>query len=302
MLKNLLTVLSFLISFGTMAQAKSKPAGPTPTVLLSAFMESGLTFDPADPATPKPADFIVKGLKKGYTPFQMEAAIRKDSETLYKFAIEKSGEHDGLTNLTYSPVTNFEMEYKPLAQGNYSCDLYVDRKKIFTFPFTITVVKNDIAGATVPEFRLIDGYWSKYGYFSFTKDGKMTWNMFLTSLNPAPVADLKQQKDYKVEAQLFYEGKPITDVSKQYVWCQRGKWMPATFSFKNKALAVGRKQMITEGHYTLKVKVNQEEREYAFEVKNGKIIPVPEQDKAKTRNTAKFFEGMGSEIWIKRSK
>jgi hypothetical protein len=302
MYKKILTLILYCsIAMFAAAQAK-KPKVAAPTVSMSAFLESGLTFDPANAATPVPADFVVKGIAKGYTPKQMEAVIRHNGEVVVRSIMEKSGEHDGLTNLTSSAVGNFEKEIKPFDAGNYTCELYVDRKKIFVVPFTITVVKNETPNAKVPEFRLMDGHWSKYGYISFAKDGRLNWNMYLTSLNTTPTEDLTQQKDYNAEVQLFYDDKPISDVSKQLVWCQRGKWVPINFQFKNKGTFVGKRQLLSDGKYSFKVKLNKEQRDYSFEVKNGKIIPIPEQDSSRSRDTSRFIEGLGTEFWIKRSK
>ena len=86
----------------------------------------------------------------------------------------------------------------------------------------------------------------------------------------------------------------------------RGEWTLESTTLVNinstKTTNYIKREDLKDGAYVLKMKMNDEPREYAFNVKGGKPEFIPEQDKSKTTELAKVFEGTNKEFWVKRTK
>jgi len=143
----------------------------------------------------------------------------------------------------------------------------------------------------------------KYGYYDYNDDVLFVWNIFQCNLDKTFG---KQNKELKMETQLFYNGKPLSKVLTQAPYVERGVWKKNSSTLVNinspkTSTTYIKKEDMKDGAYTLKVKINGEESNYLFNIKDGKHIMIDEQDKTKNTDRAKVFEGTNKEFWVKRS-
>jgi hypothetical protein len=282
-----------------------------PTILLSSLLEQGFGLHSDQPTPffflPKAVFLPNKDVNGNDLNYQgsglMAGIIRQQDKIIYKEYLEPIGNSVPLVGLQGSESMHVERPSSPMEAGSYMCEIILDGKTIFSMPFEFMVVKNSDPYARDKEFRLMDGYWSKYGYYTFNDDQLMEWNIFLGDLDNTFE---KGSKDYKMEAQLFYNGAPLSKVVEYSGSAVRGKWEIANCTFvnintpKTSTVRINKNDM-KDGAYMIKMKTNGVENKYSFNVKDGKHVMIDEQDKTKTTDPSKAFEGMNKEFWVKKS-
>lgn len=283
-----------------------------PTLLLSSVLANGFDMEPMD----KKPHFVlatVVFLPLKYTDGTEIAyegkhiisyEIKQADKSLFTGYIDPFAFNAVTASLKHDDLDYQEEPAEGLADGMYDYTVSIGPKKIFSMPFQITVIKNDDIYANKKEMRLVDGYWSKYGFYSFNDEGNMEWTYYTTELIKKMPANTNQSKSWADEVQLFYEGKAISKPMKHTYSSVLAKWYAQSNTFEK---LTGRDEFIKkddlkDGHYIVKLKLNNEPREYAFEISGGKMVLIPEQDKTKTTDLTKTFEGMNKEFWVKRSK
>jgi hypothetical protein len=285
-----------------------------PSILLSSLLENGFGLH-SDQKTPffflPVAVFLpTKDVKGNNIEYEREkyiaGVIKQQDKIIYREYLIPIGNSVPLVTLKSSETFREpEAPAEGMESGNYTCEIMLDGKTIFSMPFEMIVVKNDdpYAKGRDKEFRLMDGYWSKYGYYDYNDDGLFVWNIFQCNLDKTFG---KQNKELKMETQLFYNGKPLSKVLTQAPSVERGVWKKNSSTLVNinspkTSTSYIKKEDMKDGAYTLKVKINGEESNYLFNIKDGKHIMIDEQDKTKNTDRAKVFEGTNKEFWVKRS-
>ncbi|MFT3911366.1 MAG: hypothetical protein QM737_18230 [Ferruginibacter sp.] len=282
-----------------------------PTLVLSSVLENGFDMEPLD----KCPHF---GLAKiVFLPLKYTdgSDVMYEGKHIIKFEIEQAGKifttrfidpfamHEVTSSLKHDDLDFQEDMAEGLAAGTYNYTVSIGMKKIFTMPFQIILIKNDDVYANKKEMRLVDGYWSKFGFYTFNSEGNMEWTYYTTDLVKKWAENPNQSKSWEDEVQLFYEGKAISKPMKHTYSSVLAKWYTQANTFEKIASSdFIQKDDLKDGHYIIKVKLNGEAREYAFEISGGKMQLIPEQDKTKTTDITKVFEGMNKEFWVKRSK
>ncbi len=283
-----------------------------PTILMSSFLNK-FDLDPVGqvpfPGLLKIVFLPTKDVNGGAVDYAKEHQILGQVKQLDKifatFYFEPINKSIPVATIGRSDVKRPELHEKALDPGNYTFEISMDKKVIFAASFEVTLIKNEDIYSSVKEYRLMDGYWSKYGYFEEqTSDGTYIWNFFLTSKDKKIVERIGERKSAETEHTLFYEGKPWSKVVKASYGTNRGEWEATSIIFfdltpKSNPL---NKTTMKDGNYTIKSKVNGEEIEYTFKVKDSQFVLIDEQDPTKTTDPTKIFEGMKKEFWVKRSK
>jgi|GEM_PF-6303789 len=286
-----------------------------PTLKMSAMLEDGFKIHSDQPT---PFFFLprliflptrdVAGHEVNYENEKyIYGVIKQGDKVLYKEYLEPIGNSVPEVGLKRSDRLEVERPANGLESGNYTCEVVLGGRTIFSMPFEMILVKNDDVYASEKEFRLMDGYWSKYGFISFTPDGLLLWNTYEANMDRKFVErGVSQSKDCKVEQQLFYNGQPVSKVDEASYSVPRGEWTLESTTLVNinstKTTNYLKKEDLKDGAWVLKMKINGEQREYAFNVKGGKPEYIPEQDKTKTQDLAKVFEGTNKEFWVKRTR
>jgi hypothetical protein len=231
----------------------------------------------------------------------------KSDKVVYKLALVPAGTEGPLTMLKKNPWHDVEVadEKSPWVAGEYTFEITVTGKVIFSMPFQIVVGKNDDPYAKDKEIRIVDGYWSKFACYQFDGSDIFTWNSWETNGNMKFKNSVEEDMHWIQERQLFYNGKPFTTVSKDEGSIHRGAWEqkhctfhPITDKFEQQYL---KSSDMKDGSYVMKVKTNSKEKDYPFSIKDGKPVYIAEQDKAKTPDLAKCLEGCNKTVWLKAS-
>ena len=196
----------------------------------------------------------------------------------------------------------------PWPAGNYTVEYTISDKVIFSMPFELVVGKNDDPYANKKEIRAINGYWSKYACYTFEKkaNNNLIFNTWETNHDMKFNGEEPKEEKYKIEVQLFYNGKPFSSVMKKENSCFRGKWQRVWFTFtpagaKNASTYINQDNM-KDGNYVFKMTYNGKAREYPFSIKDGKPVPIAEQDKTKVTDPTKVFEGINQYWFVKNTK
>ena len=286
-----------------------------PTILMSSLLEQGFSIHSDQPTPffflPKLVFLPTKDESGNEVNYENKdyiyGVIRQGDKVLYKEYLEPLGTSIPVVTLKGSDRFQTERPSNGLESSSYTCEIILDGRTIFTMPFEIIDVKNDDIYARDKEFRLMDGYWSKYGYLASTSDGLLTWNTFEANMAKKFVEPgSSQSKQCKVEQQLFYNGQPISKLDEASYSVRRGEWTLESTTLvdisSTKTTNYLRKDGLKDGNYVLKMKMNDEQREYAFSVKGGKPVYIDEQDRTKTTDLSKAFEGMNTEYWVRRTK
>lgn len=309
----LVTTLFFAgpLSVSLMAQLDFKQHPFPPTVLLSSFLENGLKMEPdyKAPYVYLPEIVFLPTKTTAGEPVdysnskELEFDIKQGDKVFSKTYYTKINDGSPVTALAKSDFVEAEEVTEPLAAGAYVCEMKIAQKPVFSMPFEVIVVKNDDPYASIREYRMIDGYWSKYAYYEFNKEGYMIWGMFTNNMDRKPLQSLRDKKEFSMETQLFYNDKPISQAIKENFSQAHGSWELHDHTFSKLAGSdyISREDL-KDGKYVVKVKLNEELREYPFTIKDGKMVLIDEQDKTKTTDATKVFEGMNKEFWVKRTK
>lgn len=213
-----------------------------------------------------------------------------------------------VTSTTKCDFLQTEGDYtRPWPAGNYTMEYTVTGKVIFSMPFELIVGKNDDPYANKKEIRMIDGYWSKYGCYHFDNStGVFIFNTWETCRDMTFTEDEHKSENYTVEWQLFYEGKPFSQLEKNTGTANRGLWeekwtalYPVADKFKHESI---KRADMKDGSYVMKMTLNGKDREYPFQIKAGKPVPISEQDRTKTTDPTKVFEGINQYWFVKNTK
>ncbi len=253
--------------------------------------------------------------KSGGMPKDQEVivwAIIKDKsgKIIFKEAMDKLGSGNG-------PVTTFkkhdwhDIEYTGPANGmdagDYTLEITVTGKPILVYPFKVIVGKNDDPYASLKEIRMMDGAWSKFACYQFEKSNDVfKWECFETNYDMKLKGEKNKSNATKFEYQLYYNGKPFSNLVKRDYTHFRGKWSKewVTFSLvtdKNQSNYIKSDDM-KDGAYLMKVNVDGKGREYPFKIKDGKPVLIDEQDRTKTTDPARALEGLNRTFFVKNVK
>jgi len=232
----------------------------------------------------------------------IQAIIRQDDRILLRQYLKPTAANQQNANLINNNVA-MEKPDKPLDAGNYVAEIRIDNHLIFSMPFELNVVRAEKPDAAIQECRTMDGLWSKYGFINFNQAGVMIWNFYETNRDKKVKNSVRDGRVYTVSQQLFKDGKPFSTKETDDHLTTRGDWsiFHAVFSSVSTGSNI-KKQDLTDGQYLIKIKVDEEEREYPFTVKDGKIVLLEIQTKSKTESAATKLEGMDSEFWVQRTK
>lgn len=299
------------LGFSVLAQLDFKQHPFPPTVLLSSFLENGLKMEPdyKAPYVYLPEIVFLPTRTSGGEPMdysnskELEFDIKQGDKVFSKTYYTKINDGSPVTALAKSDFVEAEEAQSPLEAGSYTCDMKIGQRTVFSMPFELIVVKNTDPYAGIKEYRMIDGYWSKYAYYKFNKEGNLIWGMFTNNMDKKPLQSLRDKKEFSMETQLFYNDKPVSQPINENFSQTHGSWElhDHTFSKLVGSDYISREDL-KDGNYVVKVKLNEELREYPFTIKDGKMVLIDEQDKTKTSDPAKVFEGMNKEFWVKRTK
>ena len=231
-------------------------------------------------------------------------AIFKNSEKiLVKEYLKPSMSGQSNTMLVNNPHFEMVKPLQPPGTGSYIAQIYIDGHIIFSMPVELKVVYAENHDAPIKECRTIDGLWSKFGYLSFTSKDVLIWNFYETNRDTKVKVSVRDGRVYSVSQQLFKDGKPFSAKMTDDHLTMRGDWsiFHTTFTTLTGDSLV-KKTFLPDGEYLIKVGVEDEQREYPFQVREGNIVLAEEQDKSKTRSAAKRLVGMENEYWVRRAK
>jgi len=308
----LLVLLNANAQNGSDIDFKQNPLPPT--LLLSSVLDNGFAMEPLD----KCPHFLLATIV--FLPIkQVDGTdVMYEGKKIIKYEIRQAdkifwtGYLDPFSiNRVTASLKHDDLDYQEelptgLPAGDYDYTVSIGPKTIFTMPFQVLLIRNDDVYANKQEIRLVDGYWSKFGFYTFNTEGNMEWTYYTTEMVKKMPENVNQSKSWEDEVQLFYEGKPLSKPMKHTFSSVLTKWYPQANTFeKIKPGANGdfiQKDDLKDGHYIIRVKLNGEAREYAFEIAGGKMQLIPEQNKTITTDMTRLFEGMNKEFWVRRSK
>lgn len=202
------------------------------------------------------------------------------------------------------------IDFKKWGEGNYFMEFYVANDLFYTVDFEIIKVTNDDPYASKSEIYISKGPWNDYVYLEHQKSGNMIFGFYLQhdEFKPDPSNLKNTQKSISYTVEVFKDGNPFAThfnglENPKKIKINQGEWKEFSTALKT----VDKKKTIqlndfTDGSYLIKVNIDMEEepRLYSFEVVNGKIVLLKQQDRSKNEDPTRLIEGWNNFYWLKR--
>lgn len=223
-------------------------------------------------------------------------------------------------------------DFIQIGKGKYRLDFYAAGKLYYTFPFEVIEKKVDDPYAAFTSCLFLKGPWEDWNYFDFSSYSDkdlMVWHHFIdnTTTNIENKFRVEKNCDYKFKYELLKDGKIFGAYDSRMQGSKKGsfnspkdyntggstrtKWInnsvqvtkipgtnPAVWQqVKKSDFTDGRYEMIV---YTKDCTGQELKRHFPFQVKNGKFIQHPEQDRKVHQDPLTIVEGGPKQFWYKR--
>ncbi len=213
-----------------------------------------------------------------------------------------------MKNGDWASGTNVDL--KKWGEGMYRLDFYAGKHLFYTFEFEVYKVTNDDPYADKNEMYLSRGPWNKYAYIQKAdKTGNFVFGIYMNheEFKPVPEDANKTSKSVEWSVKVSKGGELYAthyNVAKPKVSkVSQGKWSDYSTAMK---LADGKTVLkvedLTDGSYEIEVTLSTEDtpRVYKFDVANGKIVLMDEQDRTKNSDPTRLIEGWNDFFWLKQ--
>jgi len=208
-------------------------------------------------------------------------------------------------------VGDTRIDAKKWGTGMYRLDFYAGDKMFYSFDFEIYKVTNNDSYASLNEMYLTRGPWNDYAYINHADTGNLVFGFYLNheeffpnpSNNKKTIKSvnwsLKMFKDNKLYAQHYGNTPNNAQVS-------RAEWKEFSCALKtvdNKGESL-KFAKLADGAYKMELTLETEKkpRVYNFNVKDNKIVLIPEQDRTKNTDPTRLIEGWNDYVWLKLAK
>lgn len=208
-------------------------------------------------------------------------------------------------------VSGTDVDLKKWGVGNYRLDFVAGDKMFYSFDFEVAKVTNNDTYAGVNEMYVARGPWNNYAYMNYADTGNLIFGFYLTheEFKPDPANARNTTKGVKWSVKLLKDGKPFAQhygngPNKAQV--RQAEWGDNQCAFKaiDKPNDAVKFASLADGAYKVEVTVEGEAkpRIYKFDVKDKKIVQIPEQDRAKNTDPTRLIEGWNDYFWMKLEK
>ena len=208
-------------------------------------------------------------------------------------------------------VCDTDIDLKKWGVGNYRLDFVAGDKTYYSFDFEVAKVTNNDTYAGVNEMYVARGPWNNYAYMNHADTGNLLFGFYLTheEFKPDPANARNTTKKVKWSVKLLKDGKPYAQHSgngPNASQVRQAEWGDNQCAFKltdkpNETLKFAN---LTDGAYKVELTVEGEPkpRQYHFDVKDKKIVQIPEQDRNKNTDPTRLIEGWNDYFWMKLVK
>ena len=189
-----------------------------------------------------------------------------------------------------------------LGAGSYRLDFFLDGKRFYSFPFTVSVISKGDPYDPKPLYG-IDGPWEDYGYIYIPDarpDRSVDWKMWLRNDDPDIVI---REKDVDVSLTLKRDGAVVGKTRGSTQYSIHRRWnrheFPLYKADGTEQRLMGSDLFDNPGRYELAVNISGEKRVYKFEVKEGKIVHAGRQNREGV-DPIRYIEGGRDAWWLRR--
>lgn len=191
-----------------------------------------------------------------------------------------------------------------LKAGDYTLDFHLESGTFWTFPFGVSVVKNDDPFGGGDRYYL-DGDWRDWGYLNYADadpDNMLYWKAWLRHKG----AEAERPVEVRIALMRESENNKLIAINRPEVtWRLGPKWQrvewPLIEAGGSGALRYG-KDLLVDGAYALKMIVADEPYGlWRFEVKGGKLVPAGRTVRGEA-DPLTFVEGGIDAFWYQRAE
>lgn len=207
-------------------------------------------------------------------------------------------------------VGDTDIDAAKTGPGQYRLDFYAGDKMFYTFPFEIAKLTNNDTYASMSEMYVVRGPWHDYAYLNLADTGNLVFGFYLNheEFQPDPANKNKTNKSVKWSVKMLKDGKPYAQHygnGPNTAQVKQADWEENSCAFKlvDKPGEI-KFASLTDGAYKIELTLEGEKkpRIYNFNVKDKKIVQIPEQDRSKNTDPTKLIEGWNDFFWMKLEK
>lgn len=191
----------------------------------------------------------------------------------------------------------------PFTDGKYLLEFFLDDKKFYEFEFKIVKQTIDDVYAAVKACYLVHGPWDELGFISFDDANVVNFTMYIQT-ETMTKKECEEHFIEKLTTDLYKDGKLIatmTNPKKQRDINREWGDYINTFNFPGGGYHPVKKEDLTDGKYEIKVIAGGANLLFPFEVKNGQIKLLPQQDRAIYKDPFTLIEGKNTKFFIKNA-
>ena len=194
--------------------------------------------------------------------------------------------------------------------GNYRLDFYAGDKMFYSFDFELAKLVNSDTYASMNEMYVVRGPWNNFAYINHADTGNLLFGFYINheEFTPNPSNSKKTNKSVKWSVKMLKDNKPYAQHygnGPNTAQVEQAKWNEVSCAFKlvNKPGEI-KFADLTDGAYKIELTIEGEAkpRIYSFNVKDKKIVLIPEQDRTKNTDPTRLIEGWNDYFWLKLEK
>lgn len=194
--------------------------------------------------------------------------------------------------------------------GNYRLDFYAGDKMFYAFDFELVKLTNDDPYGAIKEMWVTRGPWNNFAYLNHADTGNLLFGFYITheEFMPNPSNSRKTNKSVKWSVNMFKDNKLYAQHygnGPNTAQVEQAKWNEVSCAFKlvNKPGEI-KFADLNDGAYRIELTLEGENnpRIYKFNVKDKKIVLIPEQDRTKNTDPTRLIEGWNDYFWLKLEK
>ncbi|QBZ97361.1 hypothetical protein [Flavobacterium sangjuense] len=194
--------------------------------------------------------------------------------------------------------------------GNYRLDFYAGDKMFYSFDFELVKLINNDPYATMNEMYVTRGPWNNFAYMQYADTGNLVFGYYITheEFKPNPANSAKTTKSVKWSVKMFKDNKLFAQNygnGPSTAQVQQAKWNEVSCAFKRVDKPGEIKFAdLADGAYKVELTIEGEAkpRIYKFDVKDKRIVQIPEQDRTKNTDPTRLIEGWNDFFWLKLEK
>ncbi|WP_333599293.1 hypothetical protein [Flavobacterium sp.] len=194
--------------------------------------------------------------------------------------------------------------------GNYRLDFYAGDKMFYAFDFELVKLTNNDPYATMNEMYVVRGPWNNFAYMQYADTGNLVFGYYITheEFKPNPANSAKTNKSVKWSVKMFKDNKLFAQNygnGPSTAQVEQAKWNEVSCAFKRVDKPGEIKFAdLADGAYKVELTIEGEAkpRIYKFDVKDKRIVQIPEQDRTKNTDPTRLIEGWNDFFWMKLEK